>query len=91
MRNRRSRIDLVGDILIKAHGGATMTRLMYDCGLSYKRTKEFVSLLFERGLLKYEPMNANYRPSPEGFRYLEVYDEVNTMTNLINAMKSNLQ
>jgi predicted transcriptional regulator len=88
---RRSSIDIVGDLLQKASNGATMTRLMYECGLSYKVTKVYVVLMFEKGLLDFEPQGMTYRPSQKGLQYLRIYEEVVTMDNLVNAMKSNFQ
>ena len=67
-----------------------MTRLMYDCGLSYKVTKEYVLLLFEKGLLDFEPVGMIYRPSDKGLLYLGIYKEVKTMANLVDAMKNKL-
>ena len=89
--NRRSRIDLVADILQKAIDGATMTSIMYKCGLSYKVTKGYVLLMFEKGLLEFEPAGTAYRTSEKGLRYLKIYDEMVTMAKLVDVMKSNRQ
>lgn len=68
-----------------------MTRLMYDCGLSYKVTKVYILLMFEKGLLDFEPQGMVYRPSQKGLQYLRIYEEVVTMDKLVNAMKSDIQ
>ena len=63
---------------------------MYACGLSYKVTQEYVFLLFEKGLLDYEPLEAVYRPSEKGLQYLEIYEQMKILSDMIDVIKKEL-
>lgn len=60
---------------------------MYACGLSYRVTQEYVFLMFEKGLLDYEPIEATYRPSKKGLQYLEIYGQMKMLSDMIDLIK----
>jgi predicted transcriptional regulator len=85
---RRNSLDVVAHILQNAVGGATRTKLMYATGLSYKVTKEYVFLMYEKRLLDYEPLKGVYRPTEKGFQYLKTYEQMRTLSALIDVVKN---
>ena len=49
---RRSRTEVIIDILTEALGGANKTRIMYRANLSFLRFNYYLSEMLENGLLK---------------------------------------
>ena len=62
----RSRSDIIGLLLGAANGGgATKTKLMYTTYLSFNQLKEYLTLLDENDLIKYE-LGQTYRTTGKG-------------------------
>jgi predicted transcriptional regulator len=47
---KRSRFDIIADILQVAKDGAKKTQVMYQCNLSHHQTDKFLTDLLETGL-----------------------------------------
>jgi len=60
VRGRRSRTEVICDILSEALDGANKTRLMYRCNLNFMRFNRYLRKLLDTGLI--ESVNSN----PEG-------------------------
>ena len=43
--------------------------------------------MFEMGLLDYEPLEAVYRPSEKGVKYLEIYGQMKILSDMIDVIK----
>jgi predicted transcriptional regulator len=65
----RSRTDIVAQILEAANGGgddggegggATQAKIMYKAFLPYAQLKEYLTLMVENGLLKYDQKGSKY-------------------------------
>src|ERR687888_330761 len=84
----RSRTDIVGLILEAANGGgATKTKIMYKAFLSYGQLKEYLTVLLEKDLIKYEEGRELYRTTEKGMRFLQMYTKVQQMMPLENVNK----
>jgi len=76
-RSRRSRMEVIVDILSEALGGANKTRLMYRCNLNFVRFNRYLRELLDAGLV--ECVNANpeegvvlYKTTDKGRELLRV-------------------
>lgn len=70
----RDRHDIVMEILEKAKSGKKKTELMTEVGLSYLQSKQYLSMLEERGLLKTDT-DHRYKTTKVGLDYLEKCSE----------------
>jgi len=66
----RSRADITKDILDAANGGRTKTKIMYKAYLSYTQLKEYLSMLIENGLIKYDSSEMTFTTTAKGLQYL---------------------
>jgi len=75
-RSRRSRTEVVADILSEGLDGANKTRLMYRCNLNFARFNRYLGELLDAGLV--ECVNANpgvivlYKTTGKGRELLRV-------------------
>jgi predicted transcriptional regulator len=80
-RRRRSRVEVVCDILTEALGGANKTRLMYHCNLNFMRFNHYLEELLDARLL--ERVNSNpdgmilYKTSDKGRELVKVLRKAN--------------
>ena len=51
-RRKRSRTEVIADILNEALAGANKTRLMYRCNLNFARFNHYLQELLDAGLVK---------------------------------------
>jgi len=51
-RHRRSRTEVIADLLSEALGGANKTRLMYRCNLNFTRFNRYLQELLDAGVLE---------------------------------------
>jgi predicted transcriptional regulator len=87
----RSRSEIIGAILEAANGGgATKTAIMYKAALSYDLMKQYLISLAEGDLIEYEQGAMSYRTTEKGMRLLQLYNNVNEMTQL-SVIKPNKQ
>jgi len=52
VRRRRSRVEVIYNILSEALGGANKTRLMYHCNLNFMRFNRYLQELLDAGLIE---------------------------------------
>jgi predicted transcriptional regulator len=78
-RNRgRNRIDIICQILEVANGGVTKKiKIMYKANLSYAQLKEYLMVLNERDLLRYDLDTQTFKTTEKGLSLLEVYNQMN--------------
>ena len=78
----RNRIDIISQILKIANGGGiTRTKIMYRGLLSYAQIKEYLMLLTEKELLRYDKETQTFRTTEKGLRFLDIYDRIGDMIN----------
>jgi predicted transcriptional regulator len=76
----RDRTEIIRQILDIANGGnATRIKIMYRAFLSHKQVKEYVALLTERDLVRYDPITQTYKTTEKGFRLLQFCNELEGM------------
>lgn len=83
---RRGWCDIVADILVSTKDGTKITEIMYSTKLSYMHMQEYLKLLKDAGLLKYEKATKTYVTTKSGAKFLSSYDEI---TGLISPGKQN--
>jgi len=77
----RSSTEIIDTILRSLDSGATRTRIMYKAYLSYSQLKEYLSLLQDRQLLKYEEGSQIYTITEKGFRFMNAYDDIRELVS----------
>ncbi len=77
----RSSTEIIDTILRSLDSGATRTRIMYKAYLSYSQLKEYLSLLQNRELLKYEEGSQVYTITEKGLRFMNAYDEIRELVS----------
>jgi predicted transcriptional regulator len=76
----RDRIDIISQILKIANGGGvTRTKIMYRGLLSYAQIKEYLMLLTEKELLRYDKENHTFKTTEKGLRFLDTYNRLGDM------------
>jgi predicted transcriptional regulator len=76
----RSRTDIVSQILDAANGGTTKTRIMYKAFLSYAQLKEYLSILVQNGLLRYDEAEQTYSTTEKGTKFMRVYQHMDELS-----------
>lgn len=66
----RDRHEIAMDILRKASSPINKTELMRDVGLSFLQTKQYMSVLLDRGFLEIDDGNC-YKTTKQGIAFLE--------------------
>jgi predicted transcriptional regulator len=73
----RSRAEIIGQILAVARDGCvSRTKVMYMSMLSLLQAKEYLSILTERGLLRYDKSTQTYATTEKGLTFLHKYNEL---------------
>jgi predicted transcriptional regulator len=73
----RSRTDIISQILEAANGGdATKTKIIYKAFLSYSQMKEYLTILTEKDLLRYDQETHTFKTTEKGLRFLEIYNQM---------------
>jgi predicted transcriptional regulator len=70
-RRKRTKYDLLADLLRSAKGGARKTNLMFRANLSFVLLNKYLSFLVENGFL--ESKDGLFFPTKAGLRYLHRY------------------
>ena len=75
----RSRTDIVSQILEAAandSNGATKTKIMYKAFLSYAQLKDYVNMLVENNLLRYDLDNQTFKTTERDHKFLKTYRQI---------------
>ena len=82
VQNRGRTDDIISQILDIANGAedSTKTKLMYGAFISYNQLKEYLALLTEKDLLRYDSINQRYKITKKGKRLLQLCNELDYMT-----------
>jgi predicted transcriptional regulator len=77
MKYYRTRTDIISQILEAANGGnVTKTKIMYKAYLSFTQMKEYLMLLTENDLLRYEKDTQTFKTTEKGMRLLQMYNHI---------------
>lgn len=77
----RSRTEIISMILDSVTVGTTKTKIMYKAYLSYTQLKEYLSLLEESGMIKYEDGTQVYKITEKGRKFLKLSIEIDDMVS----------
>jgi predicted transcriptional regulator len=89
MKNR-SRTEIVVHILEIANGGSggydeadgvIQTKIMYKALLGYAQLKEYVKVLTESDLLRYDSVTWTFKTTQKGLRFLNLYNKIDQLMN----------
>jgi predicted transcriptional regulator len=75
----RGSTELMDSILRSIKSGATKTHIMYEAFLSYGQLKDYLRLLQERNLIKYEEDSRLYKITERGLRFMNAYDKISEL------------
>jgi len=86
VRGRRSRAEVIVDILSEALSGANKTRLMYRCNLNFVRFNRYLRELLDSGLIECFGSNPGdlvlYRTTDKGRELLQVLRRANDLMSI---------
>jgi len=72
----RSRTEITAQILETAIGGVTKTKIMCRAFLSYAQLKEYLAVLLDNDLLRYDTASEKFKTTEKGLRFLKITDEL---------------
>jgi len=73
---RRSRLDIMADMIKTARHGARKTQLVYRCNLNFKIVKRYIGYLLDNGFFTHDP--PRYYATEKGCMYLTRYEALNS-------------
>lgn len=77
VNNRRSKIEIIGDILSLSSNGAKKTELLYQGNFSFAQLQSYLSFLIEKNILEESEITNNsgltkyYKTTEKGLIFLE--------------------
>jgi predicted transcriptional regulator len=72
----RDKLDIISDILgVASGGGVTKIKIMYKAFLSYKVLKDYLTLLTENNLIRYDKDTQMLWTTEKGLRFLQMHSE----------------
>lgn len=78
----RSRAEVIASILQAAMGGTTKTKIMYRAFLSFAQLKEYLVILEENGLLKYNKEQMKFMTTSKGMKFLRIYEQLENLVDI---------
>jgi predicted transcriptional regulator len=72
----RSRTEIISQILDTANGGITKTKLMYKVFLSHDQLKEYLAVLTQSDLLRYDFVRRRFMTTKKGLTFLNLYNQI---------------
>lgn len=84
----RSRSDIIGLILEAANGGASKTSIMYKAFLTFTQMREYLGLLIEKELIRYEEGAQKYRTTEKGMRLLQMCNQINEELVILDKVRT---
>ena len=78
---RRSRLDIIADILDASNSRVKKTHLMYKCSMSFTQMKRYLDVILKANLLEIENdgLNTLFRISRKGRSFLESYERLKAL------------
>ena len=74
LKERRSRMDIIADILSVAGEEAKKTHIVYSANLNFARVGEYLQYLVDKGLI--ENRSREYKTTERGEEFLRTYREM---------------
>ena len=82
MSVRRTRLDIIRDILELAEGGIRKTRLMYRLNLSFRAVNEYLSFLIQQGIITHTEKPRVYKLTKKGKQVLNNIKELQNILEI---------
>ncbi|MFC1899487.1 winged helix-turn-helix domain-containing protein [Chloroflexota bacterium] len=82
MKNRRSNIEIIADMLRVGENGAGKTEIMYSANMSYSQIQKYLGFLMERGFIdkiKIGNPCVTYRITELGLKLMKSINSVTEM------------
>ncbi|MGB3459232.1 MAG: winged helix-turn-helix domain-containing protein [Halobacteriota archaeon] len=73
LKERRSRMDIIADILSAAGEETNKTHIVYSANLNFARAGEYLQYLEDNGLIK--NMSRKYKTTEKGEEFLSTYQK----------------
>jgi predicted transcriptional regulator len=71
INSRRSKIDILNDILNLAKGNVNKTKILYSANLSYAQLTDYLDFLLDKGLLEKKDFpTRKFRTTQKGLEFL---------------------
>ena len=77
---RRSRVEIIADILKAAIEGSNKTRLVYSTNINFTMVNESLELLVERGFI--EVLGKRYYTTESGLEFIRIFDKMSGLLDL---------
>ena len=78
----RSRTEIISQILETANGdGVTKTKILYKAALSHDQLKEYLTVLTESELLRYDGNTRTFKTTEKGLGFIQTYNEIDQLMN----------
>jgi predicted transcriptional regulator len=88
LKHYRTNVEIIAEILKIANGGnVTRTKIMYSAFLNYFQLKEYLPMLTERDLLRYNADTRTFNTTEKGVMLLQAY---NVLVDLMLKKKENI-
>lgn len=83
---RRSRVDIIAEILRAAKNGNQKTRIVYETNINFTLLKEYLSILYEKGFM--EVFDEKIFVTDLGLEFLRAYDNMSELLRANEIEKS---
>jgi predicted transcriptional regulator len=78
----RNRTKIISQILEAANGGgATKTKIMYNAFLRYDKLQEYLMVLTESDLLRYDIETHTFKTTEHGLSFIDAYNQIDQLMN----------
>ncbi len=58
-------------------GGVSKTKIMYKASLNHAQLQQYLLMLTERDLIRYDGQTRTFKTAEKGLSFLRAYDEIN--------------
>lgn len=80
----REHVDIVKAILEITRSGASKTQIMYKAFLSYTLLVNYLQILQDKGLIKYNKKTLRYKLTKKGDQFIEYYKKIAELLDMDN-------
>jgi predicted transcriptional regulator len=85
----RDKNEIIAQILESANGNRVrLTKIMYDAYISHTVTKEYLTLLIEKGLIQYLDGERTFKTTEKGMNFLRIHNRAQEL-NPVSTRFSN--
>ena len=81
----REHVDIVKAILEITRSDASKTQIMYKAFLSYTLLVNYLQILQDKGLLRYNKKTMRYKLTKKGSQFIEYYQKIAELLDMDNT------